>query len=299
MIDRFKEVLGERGVLVNEPMSKHTTFRIGGCADVFLMPENEDQLSKVCKIADDNNLPVFVLGNGSNILVGDKGIRGVVISTYKKLNSIEITGEEVYVGAGALLSTAATAVAKASLEGMEFASGIPGTIGGAVYMNAGAYGSEMKDIIKLVRFMDKDGNIYEKSGEACGFGYRKSCFTNTDLIILGCTLSLKKGNIKEICNKISDLTNRRVTKQPVDKASAGSTFKRPEGNFAGTLIEQAGLKGKRIGGAEVSTKHAGFIINADSATAKDVIDLIDFVKNTVYEKSGIMLEPEVKMVGEF
>lgn len=299
MVKRFEEILGKANVLTYEPMSRHTTFKIGGAADIFLTPETERQAEAAIQEAKSKNLPVFILGNGSNILVGDKGIRGVVLSLYKRINKIEVCGSEIFAGAGALLSAVSAAATRESLEGMEFASGIPGTIGGAVYMNAGAYGAEMKDIIKSVRYMDGDGNISELKGEDCRFEYRKSCFTDSDLIILGCTVKLKKGSIEEIRAKVADLTQRRVSKQPVDKPSAGSTFKRPEGYFAGTLIEEAGLKGIRCGGAEVSKKHAGFIINAGGATAKDVLELIKLVQDTVYRKKGVMLEPEVKLVGEF
>ncbi|MBR5614271.1 MAG: UDP-N-acetylmuramate dehydrogenase [Clostridia bacterium] len=299
MIKIFEDILGKENVKVNEPMSRHTTFKIGGPADIFLTPETEEQTAEALKAAKARNIPVFVLGNGSNMLVGDKGIRGVVLSLFKRLNKIEVAGEEIYAGAGVLLSAVSSEAAKASLEGLEFASGIPGTIGGAVYMNAGAYGFEIKEIIKSVRYMDRNGNIFEADRDACEFGYRKSRFTDTDLIILGCTLKLKHGNEAQIRERIADYTQRRVSKQPIDRPSAGSTFKRPEGNFAGTLIEKAGLKGTRVGGAEVSEKHAGFLINTGAATADDVLELIKLVQDTVYKKDGIMLEPEVKLVGEF
>ena len=299
MLKKFEELIDRENVLTNESMKNHTTFKIGGPADIFLMPKTEEQIANVLKIAKENNYPVFILGNGSNLLVGDKGIRGAVLCLYKNLNRLEVSGDEIYAGAGVLLSAVSAMAANSGLSGFEFASGIPGTIGGAVYMNAGAYGPEMKDVIVSVRCMDGDGNIMELKNEECEFGYRRSCFTNGDMVILGCTIKLQHGNIDEIRATISDLTKRRVTKQPVEKPSAGSTFKRPEGYFAGTLIEEAGLKGKKCGGAEVSEKHAGFIINSGNATAKDVLDLIEFVKKTVFEKNGVMLEPEVKLVGEF
>lgn len=299
MLKKFEELIGRENVLTDEPMKNHTTFKIGGPADIFLMPKTEEQIANVIKVAKENSFPVFILGNGSNVLVGDKGIRGAVLCLYKNLNCLEVSGDEIYAGAGILLSAASLVAANSGLSGLEFASGIPGTIGGAVYMNAGAYGPEMKDVIVSVRCMDGDGNILELKNEECEFSYRHSRFTNSEMVILGCKMKLQHGDVGEIRAKISDLTKRRVTKQPVEKPSAGSTFKRPEGYFAGTLIEEAGLKGKRCGGAEVSEKHAGFIINTGDATAKDVLDLIEFVKKTVYDKNGVMLEPEVKLVGEF
>ncbi len=295
----FEEILGVENVLKNESMSRHTTFRIGGAADIFLLVQTEEQLKNVIKTVKENKVPYFVLGNGSNLLVGDKGIRGVVICLYKKMDKVEVDGERVFAQCGAMLSGTASVAASNSLTGLEFASGIPGTIGGAVYMNAGAYGPEMKDVVESVRYMDGNGEIHEISADECQFGYRKSRFTNSNSIILGCTFKLKKGVREEIREHTNELTQKRVSKQPVDKPSAGSVFKRPEGHFAGGLIEEAGLKGYSIGGAQVSEKHAGFIINTGNATAKDVLNLIEYIKKTVYDKNGVMLETEIKMVGEF
>ncbi|MBE7023228.1 MAG: UDP-N-acetylmuramate dehydrogenase [Ruminococcaceae bacterium] len=299
MQEIFEQVLGKENVLRNEPMSHHTTFKIGGTADWFLTPRTEEQLSEVLKLLHKNNLSFFVLGNGSNLLVGDKGIRGVVLCLCKKMERIEACGDEIYAEAGAILSRVSNVALAAGLEGTEFSSGIPGTVGGAVYMNAGAYEHEMKEIIKSVRYMDMTGKIFESDCEECSFGYRTSKFSKGDYIILGCTLKLRKGNSEEIRTRIADYTQRRVSKQPLEKPSAGSTFKRPEGHFAGGLIEKAGLKGYSIGGAQVSEKHAGFVINTGTATAKDVLDLIEFIKKTVFEKFGVELEPEVKLIGEF
>ena len=215
------------------------------------------------------------------------------------MNKIEIDGERIFAGCGVLLSRVAQEALKAELEGFEFASGIPGTVGGGVYMNAGAYGPELKDVIESVRYIDEDGNFSEILAKDAEFGYRSSIFAKKGYIVTGCTFKLKKGNREEIKELINDFTNRRVTKQPIEKPSAGSVFKRPEGYFAGALIEEAGLKGFSIGGAEVSPKHAGFIVNKGSATAKDVLDLIEYIKSTVYEKNGVMLETEIKLVGEF
>jgi len=299
MRELFENILGKENVLENEPMCNHTTFKVGGCADWFLMPQNSEQLSAVIKAVHESDMPMFILGNGSNLLVGDKGIRGAVICLCKKMDKIEVCGDEIFAEAGAVLSRISNAALAAELSGVEFASGIPGTLGGAIYMNAGAYEHEMKEIVKSVKYMDLSGSIFEADCEDCGFGYRTSLFSKNDWIILGCTLKLKKDVKDAIKGRIADYTQRRVSKQPLDKPSAGSTFKRPVGYFAGGLIEQAGLKGYSVGGAQVSEKHAGFIINAGGATAKDVLELIEYVRKTVYEKFGVMLEPEVKMMGEF
>lgn len=298
MREIFENILGRENVLADEPMSRHTTFKVGGNADWFLLPKSKEQLLKTLEAVYGMELPCFTLGNGSNLLVGDKGIRGAVVCL-KNMDSINICGDEIYAEAGAILSRVSTAAVGAGLTGTEFSSGIPGSVGGAVFMNAGAYDHELKEIIKSVEYMDMQGNFYEVPGEECEFGYRTSKFADGDYIILGCTLKLKPGNVDEIKAKIADYTQRRVSKQPIDKPSAGSTFKRPTGYFAGTLIEQAGLKGYSIGGAQVSEKHAGFVINTGGATAEDVLNLIEHIKKTVFEKFGVMLEPEVKMIGEF
>ncbi len=295
----FEEALGKENVFENEPMSEHTTFRIGGCADWFLTPENEEQLRRVLALLKDRTMPYFVMGNGSNLLVGDRGIRGAVICPYKKMSAVEVRGTEIYAECGALLARVASAAMSAKLCGMEFASGIPGSVGGALYMNAGAYGSEMSKIVKSVRSMDSEGKVKEFSAEQCGFGYRKSVFCENGDIILSGILRLESGDAEKIREYMRELSERRVSKQPLDKPSAGSTFKRPEGHFAGSLIEQAGLKGYSVGGACVSEKHAGFVVNTGGATAADVCRLIEHIQKTVYEMSGVMLEPEVKTVGEF
>lgn len=295
----FEKILGKDNVFLSELMSRHTTFKIGGPADYFLTPETEEQLKDTFVAAKSAGLPVMIMGNGSNMLVGDKGIRGAVICLCKKLNSIKVNDSEIYVGSGVLMSKVSSVALSHSLSGFEFASGIPGTVGGGVYMNAGAYGFELKEIIKSVRYMDNDGKIAEILCEDCEFGYRKSIFEKQGYTILGATFKLNKGDATEIRAAIDDYTKRRVTKQPIEKPSAGSVFKRPEGYFAGALVEGAGLKGFSIGGAQVSEKHAGFIINTGNATAKDVLDLIEHIKAVVYEKNGVMLEPEVRLVGEF
>ena len=295
----FCNILGKKNVLTDEPMSRHTTFKIGGNADYFLTPETEKQTLDILSLLNKNGIPYFILGNGSNILVGDNGIRGAVISLYKNMNRVLCENTEIYAECGALLSRVSAAAAAEELTGFEFASGIPGTVGGAIYMNAGAYGYEIKDTVKSVRYIDENHSVKEICGGDCNFGYRTSIFTNSNKIILGCRFNLKKGNIDEIKAAVAELTLKRVSKQPIDKPSAGSVFKRPEGHFAGGLIEAANLKGFSVGGAQVSEKHAGFIINTGGATAKDVVTLIEHIKKTVYEKFQVMLEPEIKMIGEF
>ncbi len=299
MREIFEKLLGKENVFENEPMKKHTTFKIGGAADWFLVPQNKNQLKELVSVMKEKKMPFFVLGNGSNLLVGDKGIRGVVICLGKQMEKIEISGNECYVESGALLSKTANAAQRAGLSGIEFASGIPGSIGGAVFMNAGAYEHEMKEIIKTVEYMDESGEIFTVSNEECDFGYRTSIFSKNNYIVLSCVLELEKDNPDEIKNRMDDYTSRRTSKQPLEKPSAGSVFKRPVGHFAGALIEQSGLKGYKIGGAQVSEKHAGFIINTGNATAKDVLDLVEHIKKVVFENFGVELETEIKMIGEF
>lgn len=284
-------------IIEKEPMKRHTTFKIGGFADEFCEAENIRDIFSAIKYAEEKNIPLFVMGNGSNLLVSDKGIRGLVLKLSDRFARYEILGDTIKAESGILLSSLAKAAQKNSLSGMEFAAGIPGTLGGAIYMNAGAYGGEMKDIVKSVTFL-KDGEI-KKIESGFGFGYRRSIFADNSAIILEAELKLKKGNPDEIAAKMEELKKRRVEKQPLSMASAGSTFKRPEGYFAGKLIEDAGLKGYAVGGAAVSEKHSGFVVNQGNATAEDVILLIKHIQKTVKEKFGVELETEVKMVGEF
>ena len=297
------EIVGMPGVLVEEPMSRHTTFRIGGAADVIIEPPGEKQLAAVIKMLKRFKVPYFVMGNGSNLLVGDGGIRGAVIKisgTMSKCSVDENDDTIIHAESGVKLSKLANTALNNALTGFEFAAGIPGTLGGAVFMNAGAYGGEMKNVIKEVSFIDtEDCSIHTVPVHECDFGYRKSRFSDGGAIITGASVQLENGDMSEIRAKMDDLAERRRSKQPLDKPSAGSTFKRSEGYFAGTLIQDAGLKGYRIGGAEVSQKHAGFVINVGGATAKDVRELIDYVRAEVKKKYGVELEPEVKFVGEF
>lgn len=280
-------------------MSRHTTFRIGGPAEVFLMPESYGQIQKILKLCQKEKIPFFILGNGSNLLVSDSGYRGVIIQMDRNMGEIRLEGNEIRACAGALLSSIAAAAKKASLTGFEFAGGIPGTLGGAVMMNAGAYGGEMKDVLKEVTVMDAEGDIIVLPADKLEMGYRTSIIKTAGYLVLEAVISLEKGREEEIQAKMKELADRRVEKQPLEFPSAGSTFKRPEGYFAGKLIMDSGLGGYRIGGAQVSEKHCGFVINAGGATAKDVVELMDHIINTVKEKFGVTLEPEVRFLGDF
>ena len=280
-------------------MSKHTTFRIGGPADFYLCPHSTKEVQQAVQICKEENLPYFILGNGSNLLVSDKGYRGVIIQLWKNFSDISVKGCCITAKAGALLSKVAAEALEAGLTGMEFASGIPGTIGGAVFMNAGAYGGEMKDIIKEVKVLDDQGEVRVLSNEEMKLGYRTSIVKEKGYTVLSAVLELKKGEPSVIRETMEDLKNRRTSKQPLDMPSAGSTFKRPEGYFAGKLIMDAGMRGYRVGGAQVSEKHCGFVVNRGGATARDIRKLIQDVSGEVQRQFGVTLEPEVKMIGEF
>ena len=299
MRQKFIEIFGNNRVLFDEPMSQHTTFRIGGPADVFVMPENYEQIREVLRLCKEEKLPFFVLGNGSNLLVSDSGYRGVIIQMDRNMEEIRLDGEEIHACAGALLSSVAVAARNASLTGFEFAGGIPGTIGGAAVMNAGAYGGELKDVLKEVTVMTREGEILTIPADKLEMGYRTSIIKTSGYLVLEAVISLKKGDEEKIRAVMKDLSERRTEKQPLDYPSAGSTFKRPEGYFAGKLIMDSGLRGYRAGGAQVSEKHCGFVINAGGATAEDVRSLMDHVIRVVREKYGVTLEPEVKFLGDF
>ena len=299
MLEKLQKLLGEAKVLVQEPMASHTTFRIGGPADYFVMPETVEELAAVLKLCKEEQMPYFILGNGSNLLVGDKGFRGVVIQLYKNFDGIQIDGTKVTAKAGAMLIRVAKESGKAGLTGLEFASGIPGTIGGAMVMNAGAYGGEMKDVVTAVTVLTKEGDIKNLTGDEMNFRYRGSVVEDEGYIVLEAVMELKEGNLEEIQARIDELSIQRKTKQPIEYPSAGSTFKRPEGYFAGKLIQDAQLRGYRVGGAQVSEKHCGFVINAGGATAADVMQLMQDVSDKVNAQFGVTLEPEVKRVGEF
>lgn len=295
----FCDLLGEDRVFTEEAMSQHTTFKIGGPADYFLMPDKGEDVGRVIKICKEKEIPYFILGNGSNLLVGDGGYRGAVIQIYRNMASVTVEGNEITAQAGALLSAVAAAAKNASLTGFEFAGGIPGTIGGAVVMNAGAYGGEMKDVLTEVTVMNAEGDIFTLPTEELELGYRTSIIKTAGYIVLEAKIRLKEGDPEVIRETMKDLTIRRTTKQPLEYPSAGSTFKRPEGYFAGKLIMDSGLAGYQVGGAQVSEKHCGFVINAGGATARDVRTLMDNVRDIVYKKYGVTLEPEVKFLGEF
>ncbi len=278
-----------------EYLSKHTTFKIGGPAKYFFMPSSVEELTDILDYCKTNNERYMIIGNGSNILFSDEGFDGVIIQIFSSMNDIKIDRDRIYAQSGALLSKIANAAKDNSLTGMEFAAGIPGTLGGAVVMNAGAYGGEMKDIIEYVDILEKDNTVRRYSCQEMEFGYRHS-IVNEDKVVIGAGIKLSYGNKEDIISEMNRLRDARVSKQPLEYPSAGSTFKRPEGYFAGKLIEDSGLKGYTVGGAMVSDKHCGFVINYDNATCKDVLDLIQHVKNTVNEKYNVILEPEVKII---
>ena len=301
-IINFQKV--SENIKYNEPMSAHTTFRIGGNADVFADVSSAEEIKLLIAFCRENDYPYMVVGNGSNLLVGDKGIRGLVIHIGKNMSQIRVDGERVYAQAGALMSAVAAACLEHELTGFEPMSGIPGTIGGGIFMNAGAYGGELSQVIETVTYLDDNGEIVTEKCENLDLGYRHSMFQSKDYVILSCVMKFEKGNKDEIKTAMADYRSRRNEKQPVTLPSAGSTFKRPEGHFAGKLIQDAGLQGYQIGGAQVSTLHAGFVVNvgnaagASGATAADVENLIKHIQKTVYEKFGVNLEPEIRLVGE-
>lgn len=292
------KIVDEEDVKIDEPMKKHISFKVGGPADILVRPKTEQQLGDILKYISENNLPYLIIGNGSNLLIKDGGIRGIVIEFGDNFNHFEIEGNIIKAQAGTLLAVIGKAALRESLTGFECISGIPGSLGGGLAMNAGAYGGEIKSVVKSVRVMNPQGQIFEFTNEQMQFGYRRSVLTNSDYIVLSAELELKKGNYDEIKALMSDLTNRRTSKQPLNLPSAGSTFKRPEGHFAGKLIEDSGLRGLTLRGAQVSEKHCGFVVNIGGAKAKDILDLIYVVKSTVLNKFGIMLEEEVKILGE-
>lgn len=295
----FCDLLGEDRVFTDEPMKQHTTFKIGGPADYFLVPESGEEAGEIIKICKQTDIPYFILGNGSNLLVGDGGYRGVVIQIYRNMSAVTTEGTIITAQAGALLSSVAAVAKNASLTGFEFAGGIPGTVGGAAVMNAGAYGGEMKDVLVEVTVMDAAGNIFTIPAEKLELGYRTSIIKKAGYIVLEAKIRLEEGNQEAIRDRMKELTIQRTTKQPLEFPSAGSTFKRPEGYFAGKLVMDSGLRGYQVGGARVSEKHCGFVINAGGATAKDVRTLMENVRDIVYKKYGVTLEPEVKFLGEF
>lgn len=292
------QLISKDAVLLDEPMKNHTSFKLGGPADIMVIPSSVEEVQLALKICIENNAPYFIMGNGSNLIVRDKGMRCVVIKIGDKFKDVTINGNTVVAQSGILLSTLSKKIMAESLKGFEFASGIPGTLGGAITMNAGAYGGEMKDVVKGAKLLDKNGEVKYFSLEELELGYRTSIVQKQGYIVLEVELELEKGNYEEILAITKDLTEKRTTKQPLHLPSAGSVFKRPEGYFAGKLIQDSGLKGQRVGDAQVSELHSGFIVNVGNATAKDVLGLIALVQNKVRENFGVELETEVRVVGE-
>ena len=288
----------KENILQNEPMSAHTSFRTGGAAKYFVLPSSEEEAVGVVSTLKSAGEKFVVIGNGSNLLVSDCGFDGTVICIGKNMADIAVQGTQIHAMAGALLSTVASVARTHSLAGFEFASGIPGSVGGAVIMNAGAYGGEMKDVVTETTYLSHDGTPKTVRGEEHGFSYRKSVFTKDD-VILKSVISLTEGDAVQISEYTRELSAKRREKQPLEYPSAGSTFKRPEGHFAAKLIDDAGLRGYRVGGAMVSEKHTGFVINYDNATSADVYKLMLEVQGIVYDKFGVRLEPEIKFIGEF
>lgn len=301
MYSDIKNFLPSNILFFNEPLKKHTTFRIGGAADLLITPQSEEQLIKLFKYIKENCIRYVIIGNGSNLLFSDEGYRGIVVKIGSELSSIEAipceNGMIINAGAGTLLSKLALFACENSLTGLEFASGIPGNVGGAVLMNAGAYDGEISQVLVRSTYLDCENlSVCTKNFDEHDFSYRHSSYENDGYLILSASFLLKKGNKEDILSKMKDLNNRRITKQPLEFPSAGSTFKRPAGLFAGKLIEDANLKGYTVGGAKVSEKHCGFVINTGNATCEDVLGVIKYVQNTVFAKFGVELETEVKII---
>ena len=296
-IDSFKKIYNDSEIKIDENMSNHIHFKVGGPVDILLIPSKVNQVVETLKICKNENIPYFIIGNGSNLLVKDGGIRGVVIKL-SNLLSIEVKDNTIKASSGTLLEDVSKKAVENSLTGFEFACGIPGSIGGAVFMNAGAYDGEIKNVIKEAEVLDRDGNIMVLSKKELELGYRTSKVMKDNLLVLSATFELTKGDKEKIQERVNELTEKRESKQPLEYPSAGSTFKRPEGYFAGKLIQDAGLKGASVGGAAVSEKHSGFVINKDGATAEDVLNLIAHVQNEVKKQFGVELHTEVRIIGE-
>lgn len=296
---KLKAILPEENIVRNEPLAKHTTFKIGGPAEYFVTPENEDQLKLVIKVCKESNIPYYIIGKGSNLLVGDKGYKGVIIQIYKNFDLIKIDKNIVTAGAGVMLSRLATQAAEHNLAGLQGECGIPGTLGGAVTMNAGAYGYEIKDYIISATVLNQEGEIFTLNKEELQLAYRTSIIQKNSYIVIEAVFELPYGNKEDILAEIAEFNRKRVEKQPLEYPSAGSTFKRPVGYFAGKLIMDSGLAGYRVGDIMISMKHCGFVVNVGNGTASEVRQLIQDVQHIVYEKHQVMLEPEVRIIGEF
>lgn len=297
IVTRLINITGKDNVRINEPMKNHTTFKIGGPAQYYVTPESVTQIQEVVSLCRDMNIPLHVIGNGSNILVGDDGVDGVVLALFNTFSDYEIKDNVITAQAGMSLIKLAVVALREGLTGLEFASGIPGSVGGAVYMNAGAYDGQMKDVVTSVTVLDEAGNIRILGRDELDMGYRTSAVAKNNMIVLQVVIELKSGDKEQIKARMNQLSELRKQKQPLEYPSAGSTFKRPEGYFAGKLIADAGLKGYSIGGAAVSEKHAGFVVNMGGATAKDVVELTDYIKKRIMEQFGVTLELEVKRIG--
>lgn len=296
MFEKLKSIVGEDYIRQNESMAKHCTFRCGGEAEIYIVPGTVEELVQVIAVCKESDYPYMVIGNGSNILVRDEGYKGAIIEINNRISSIDVIGEEIIADAGAKLSAVAIAAYENDLAGFEFAHGIPGNVGGAVVMNAGAYGGEMKDVIKWVKVLNDNNEVEKIEAEDLELGYRTSVIAKKGMVVLQMCIGLQIGSAGEIGEMMQILMEKRRFKQPLEYPSAGSTFKRPEGYFAGKLIEDAGLRGYRVGGAMVSEKHCGFVINYDNAAATDILKLIQDVQDKVKEHSGVTLEPEVKII---
>lgn len=292
-------IISKEQIQIEEPMRNHTTFRVGGPAEFFVQPKTAQEVQGLVKLCKEKEVPYYIVGNGSNLLVSDQGFRGVIIQIFKEMSQIQIEGELVKAQAGALLSAIASKALEAGLAGFEFAAGIPGALGGACVMNAGAYGKEMKDVLREVTVLTPEGEVLAIPDEKLELGYRTSIIAKKGYIVLEAVIRLQKGEKEEIKARMDELKEKRITKQPLEYPSAGSTFKRPQGHFAGQLIQEAGLKGFTLGGAAVSEKHAGFVINQNGATASEIYGLCMEVKRRVQEQSGVELELEVKLLGGF
>ena len=297
IVTRLINITGKDNVRINEPMKNHTTFKIGGPAQYYVTPESVTQIQEVVSLCRDMNIPLHVIGNGSNILVGDDGVDGVVLALFNTFSDYEIKDNMITAQAGMSLIKLAVIALREGLTGLEFASGIPGSVGGAVYMNAGAYDGQMKDVVTSVTVLDEAGNIRILGRDELDMGYRTSAVAKNNMIVLQVVIELKYGDKEQIKARMNQLSELRKQKQPLEYPSAGSTFKRPEGYFAGKLIADAGLKGYSIGGAAVSEKHAGFVVNMGGATAKDVVELTDYIKKRIIEQFGVTLELEIKKIG--
>ena len=296
VINEIEKIVSKDKIYINEPMSKYTSFKIGGPAEYLIKIQTAEQLKAILQLSKYKNIPLTIIGNGSNILVSDDGIKGIVIKIEINTFEFDLQTFKLKVGSGVKLGFIAQKCLQREIQGFEFASGIPGTVGGAIKMNAGAHGKEMKDVVKTITYMDREGNIYKIQNEEAEFEYRHSLFSNKDYIILEVEIQLEKGNKEEIQNKMTEYATYRKEKQPIEYPSAGSTFKRGSDFITAKLIDDCGLKGYQIGGAQISEKHAGFIINKENATAEDVIKLMEYTKEQVYNKFGKVIESEIEIL---